>query len=307
MQSSRCNLDPCPAFNDPDLDLVASYIGGYQWMEHYHVQDDDLDECPRGSEHKGHCVLRDNRTTCAYAIDRVPHTCCKLRVNPILPGPEGDPDDVTLPLWETTAGRAYFVDATRNVRTRKELEDRDEIPPQLLQLGKEAARQDPIESGDDAEDTDEDEAEELVDDNAMDDPMTDNSVDGDSMGGDSIEDDSLENSSIEENSTFIHHTRNEATRPRNSTSEPQHGYGDTEMTTEMMTTTTNPLEEIPLPLGYPLVQTHPQQYAGPFYQPTYNMFPYEFPQNDPYGLALPFDPTNMFDPRYPYVPQDPPA
>lgn len=310
--SSCCNLDPCPAFNDPDLDLVASYIGGYQWMEHYHVQDDDLDECPRGSGHKGHCVLRDNRTRCAYATDRVPHTCCKLRVNPMLPGPEGDPDDVTLPLWETTAGDAYFVDATRNVRTRKELEDRDEIPPQLLQVEKEATRQDSMESGDEAEDTDEDEAEELVDDNAMDegsiedDPMTDNSVDGDSMGDDSIEDDPLESSSIEENSTFIDDARNEPTRPRNSPPDPQDGYGDTEMTTEM-TTTANPLEEIPLPLGYPLVQAHTQQYSEPFYQPTYNMFPYEFTQNDPFGLAPPFDPTNMFDPLYPYAPQDPPV
>jgi hypothetical protein len=230
----------------------------------------------------------------------------------MLPGPEGDPDDVTLPLWETTAGDAYFVDATRNVRTRKELEDRDEIPPQLLQVEKEATRQDSMESGDEAEDTDEDEAEELVDDNAMDegsiedDPMTDNSVDGDSMGDDSIEDDSLESSSIEENSTFVDDARNEPTRPRNSPPDPQDGCGDTEMTTEM-TTTANPLEEIPLPLGYPLVQAHTQQYSEPFYQPTYNMFPYEFTQNDPFGLAPPFDPTNMFDPLYPYAPQDPPV
>ncbi|KAK7425802.1 hypothetical protein QQZ08_007651 [Neonectria magnoliae] len=131
---NRCNLNPCPAFNNPDLDLVATYVGGYSWMEHYHVQDDDFDECPRGAEHQGHCVLRDNRTRCAYATDRVRHTCCRLRTNPILPGPYGDPNDVTLPLWETTAGDAYFFDASRNVRTRTELEDRDDIPPEIKRL-----------------------------------------------------------------------------------------------------------------------------------------------------------------------------
>ncbi|KAJ4133044.1 hypothetical protein NW754_015855 [Fusarium falciforme] len=169
-----------------------------------------------------------------------------------------------------------------------------------------------MESGDEAEDADEDEADELVDDNATgegsieDDPMTDNSVDGDSMGDGSIEDDSLETSSLEENSTFINDTRNEPTHPRNSPPDTQDGYGDTEMITEM-TTTTNPLEEIPLPLEYPLAQAHTQQYAEPFYQPTYNMFPYAFLQNDPFGLAPPFDPTNVFDPLYPYAPQDPPV
>ncbi|KAF7544665.1 hypothetical protein G7Z17_g9771 [Cylindrodendrum hubeiense] len=130
----RCNLNPCPAFNNPDLDLVASYIGGYRWMEHYHVQDGDVDECPRGADHKGHCILRDNRTRCAYAIDRVRHTCCKLRMNPLLPGPYGDPDDVSLPLWETTAGDDHFIDVSRNVRTRTQLEDRDEIPPEMERL-----------------------------------------------------------------------------------------------------------------------------------------------------------------------------
>ncbi|RSL53766.1 hypothetical protein CEP53_007640 [Fusarium sp. AF-6] len=312
MGSSCCNLDPCPAFNDPDLDLVASYIGGYRWMEHYHVQDDDLDECPRGAEHKCHCVLRDNRTRCAYATDRVPHTCCKLRVNPTLPGPDGDPNDVTLPLWETTAGDDYFVDATRNVRTRKELADRDEIPPQLLQVEKEA-RQSSMESGDGAEESDEDEADELADENVTDqgsmedDPMTDNSVEGDSMSdgsirGDSIGDDSLESSSVEENSTgHIDDARNEPTRPQNSPPSPQGTYDDTEMTT------TNPLEEIQHPLGYPLAQAQTQQYPAPFYQPTYDMFPYPFPENDTFDVAPPFDPTNMFDPLYPYAPQDPPA
>ena len=103
-------------------------------VEHYHVRDDDLDECPQGSSHKSHCVLRDNRTRCAYAIDRVRHTCCKLRTNPLLPGPYGDPDDFTLPLWETTVGNEYFVDASKNVQTRKELEDRDDVPPQMQRL-----------------------------------------------------------------------------------------------------------------------------------------------------------------------------
>ncbi|KPM40432.1 hypothetical protein AK830_g6102 [Neonectria ditissima] len=133
-QKNGCNLDPCPAFNNPDLDLVASYVGGYSWMEHYHVQDDDFDECSRGAEHKGHCVLRDNRTRCAYATDQVRHTCCKLRMNPILPGPYGDPDDITLPLWETTASDIYFFDASKNVQTRTELEDQDDIPPEIEQL-----------------------------------------------------------------------------------------------------------------------------------------------------------------------------
>ncbi|KAH7176580.1 hypothetical protein EDB81DRAFT_751916 [Dactylonectria macrodidyma] len=133
-QKNRCNLTPCPAFNNPDVDLVASLIGGYRWMEHYHVQDEDTDECPRGSEHKGHCILRDNRTRCAYATDRVRHTCCKLRMNPLLPGPFGNPNDFTLPLWETTTGRDHFIDASRTVRTRMHLEDRDEIPPEMERL-----------------------------------------------------------------------------------------------------------------------------------------------------------------------------
>lgn len=103
-------------------------------MEHYHVQDEDADECPRGAEHKGHCILRDDRTRCAYATDRVRHTCCKLRTNPLLPGPYGDPDDMTLPLWETTAADDQFIDVSRNVRTRMQLEDRDEIPPEMERL-----------------------------------------------------------------------------------------------------------------------------------------------------------------------------
>lgn len=299
VQSSYCNLDPCPAFNDPDLDLVASYIGGYQWIEHYHVQDEDLDECPRGSEHKGHCVLRDNRTRCAYATDRVPHTCCKLRVNPMLPGPDGDPDDVTLPLWETTVGDNYFVDVTRNVRTRRELEDRDEIPPQLLQVENEAARRSPIESRDGTEETDEDEADELVGDSAMD----EDSIEDDPMADDSV-DDSLESSSVEENPTFIDDEENEPTQARNPPPNPQDAYEDTETTAN----TTNRLEEVQILLGYPLAQTHPQQYAEPFYQPTYQMFPYAFPQNDhPFALAPPSDPTNVSDPLYPNAPQDPHA
>ncbi|KAJ4318772.1 hypothetical protein N0V84_006672 [Fusarium piperis] len=308
--TSYCNLDPCPAFNDPDIDLVASYIGGYRQMEHYHVQDDDVDECPRGSEHKGHCVLRDNRTRCAYATDRVPHTCCKLRVNPILPGPNGDPDDVTLPLWETTAGDDYFINATRNVRTRRELEDRDEIPPQLLQMKKEAARQTSIEPTDGADKADQDEADELVKDGAMDegpredDPMIDHSADDTSMGdgsieddsmeNDSIEDDSLESNSMEENSMPIDDARNESTWPRDSPGPP-------DAHEDASTTTANPPDEIPIPLGYSLVQ----QYAEPFYQPTYQMFPYAFPQNDPFGFAPPFDPADTFDPLYPNPPQDP--
>ncbi|CAM1502124.1 Fc.00g041080.m01.CDS01 [Cosmosporella sp. VM-42] len=140
-QQNCCNLSPCPSKNDPDLDLVPTYIGGYRCMEHYHVQDDDLDECPRGPAHKGHCVLRDNRTRCAYAVDRVPHTCCKLRENPLLPGPYGDPEDARLPLWETRASDDYFIDASKNVRTRKELEDRDEIPPQMMRLRQEMLKE----------------------------------------------------------------------------------------------------------------------------------------------------------------------
>ncbi|KAH6888031.1 hypothetical protein B0T10DRAFT_607228 [Thelonectria olida] len=128
-----CNLDPCPAFKNPDLDLVASFIGGYEFTEHYHVQDDDLHECPRGAVHKNHCVLRDSGTRCAYVTDRVKHTCCRLRMNPILPGPHADPYDPTVPLWETTAGDEHFLDASSNVRTRTQLEDRDEIPPELEQ------------------------------------------------------------------------------------------------------------------------------------------------------------------------------
>ncbi|KAH6973535.1 hypothetical protein BKA56DRAFT_455681, partial [Ilyonectria sp. MPI-CAGE-AT-0026] len=133
-EENCCNMNPCPAFNNPELDLVATYIGGYQWMEHYHVQDEDTDECPRGAEHKGHCILRDDRTRCAYATDRVRHTCCKLRTNPLLPGPYGDPDDMTLSLWETTAADDNFIDVSGNVRTRMQLEDRDEIPPEMERL-----------------------------------------------------------------------------------------------------------------------------------------------------------------------------
>lgn len=62
------------------------------------------------------------------------HTCCKLRTNPILPGPYGDPDDFTLPLWETNAPDEYFVDVSRNVQTRRELEDRDNVPLQMHRL-----------------------------------------------------------------------------------------------------------------------------------------------------------------------------
>jgi hypothetical protein len=54
-------------------------------------------------------------------------------MNPILPGPHADPYDPTVPLWETTAGDEHFIDASSNVRTRTELEDRDEIPPELQQ------------------------------------------------------------------------------------------------------------------------------------------------------------------------------
>lgn len=127
-------MSPCPSKNDPELDLIPTYIGGLRWVEHYHVQDDDLDECPQGAAHKQHCILRDNRTRCVYSTDRVRHTCCKLRANPLLPGPFGDPNDVRLPLWETTAGDEYFIDVSKNIRTREQLEDRDDIPPEMERL-----------------------------------------------------------------------------------------------------------------------------------------------------------------------------
>ena len=116
----------------PGVDLVPSYIGGIQEVEHYHVQDDDLDECPEGAEHEGHCVLRSNRTQCVFSRDNIRHTCCRLRANPPLPG-VGDELDMSLLPWETTAVRppGGFADISRNVRVRGELERRDPVPAAL--------------------------------------------------------------------------------------------------------------------------------------------------------------------------------
>jgi hypothetical protein len=45
-------------------------------VSHYHVLSEDLDHCPQGAAHKGHCVLLDDKTRCIYVGNPVQHTCC---------------------------------------------------------------------------------------------------------------------------------------------------------------------------------------------------------------------------------------
>ncbi|KAM5346833.1 hypothetical protein ACJ41O_009838 [Fusarium nematophilum] len=304
--SKCCNLDPCPAFNNPDLDLVASYIGGYHWMEHYHVQDDDLDECPRGAAHEDHCVLRDNRTRCAYATDRVRHTCCKLRTNPLLPGPHGDPDDATLPLWETTAGDDYFIDVSRNVRTRRQLEDRDEIPPQLLQVEKEAT-QGTLEQPQESEDVSMDDEDAATPKETRDEvtvggnePLARRSpVEGSSVE-ESPADESPTEGSLEEDSP-IDDPLAEDSPADDSPAEDQQTSGDTDM---------GPMRssDIPMPMDFSIGQNLPQPYTSgdPFPLLTQEVPPFGFVLNDEFELVPNFDPTTAFGPSHPYTRQDPP-
>lgn len=137
-----CNLAPrCRLALEKGVDLASSYVGGAREVEHYHVQDEDVDECPEGSRHQGHCVLRNDRTRCVFSRDTVDHTCCKLRTNPVLPGPHQSPDNDRFMLWETTAGDEEFYDLSKNVRVRSELKDRDRVPPQLQRLQEERDRE----------------------------------------------------------------------------------------------------------------------------------------------------------------------
>lgn len=120
---------------------MASFIGGPREVEHYHVQDSDADECPEGASHHGHCVLRNNRSMCVFSRDTIDHTCCKLRTNPVLPGPHAAPEDKAALIWETTAGDDHFLNISGNVKTRGELADRDRVPAMVRVLEEQNKRQ----------------------------------------------------------------------------------------------------------------------------------------------------------------------
>ncbi|KAF7559488.1 hypothetical protein G7046_g4663 [Stylonectria norvegica] len=133
-QENCCNLHPCPSANDPELDLVPKFVGGYRFVEHYHVKDNDIDECPRGDTHHRHCILRDEMTTCAYANGRSQHTCCKLRTNALPFGISGNSGDASMPLWESNTNERYYIVEMGNMQTRGQRRDRDDVSLQTEQL-----------------------------------------------------------------------------------------------------------------------------------------------------------------------------
>ncbi|KAI9163355.1 hypothetical protein HJFPF1_04963 [Paramyrothecium foliicola] len=134
-KTNCCNMSPRCTLQPGEADLVPSYIGGLQEIEHYHIQDEDIDECPQGASHKSHCILRNNRSQCVFSHDQINHTCCKLRANPPLPGVNGAIGDSPGLLWERLVSDDHFVDFTQKIRTRTELvEGRDAIPPVLQGL-----------------------------------------------------------------------------------------------------------------------------------------------------------------------------